>query len=362
MTNRERIVNCATGRSIDRSPFSFYFGPWPETAERWRKENGKGENAWLEGFGFDEMAQVVGNTVNLLHYPAFEYTVLERHGRKLICQDTLGEIVETYEGVSNIPKILKSPVNNREDWKALQKARLNPDDPGRFPENWAQIARLMNETDAPVQLGLYPCGLYGTLRDLMGVEGSLCAFYDDPDLVHDIMDTLTDFWIQIYTKVCRDVKADILHIWEDMSGKQGSLISPGMIREFMLPNYRKLKDFAEANGIGVMQVDTDGNCEMLIPLFAEAGVNMMLPFEVAAGCDVIALRKKYPYMSMMGGIDKREIAKGGAAVDAELERIRPLINETGYFPALDHLIPPEIGYDDYSYFVYRLKDMIFNAK
>ena len=116
------------------------------------------------------------------------------------------------------------------------------------------------------------------------------------------MDTLTDFLIELYKKIIKDVKADIIHIWEDISGKQGSLISPDMVREFMLPNYCKLKDFAEANGTHVMQVDTDGNCEELIPLFAEAGVNMMLPFEVTIGCDVVALQKKYPYMSMMGGV------------------------------------------------------------
>ena len=86
---------------------------------------------------------------------------------------------------------------------------------------------------------------------------------------------------------------------------------------------------------------------------------MMLPFEVTAGCDVVALRRKYPYMSMMGGIDNMEIAKGKEAIDRELKRIEPLLFETGYFPALDHLIPPEISYADYTYFVNRLHDIIF---
>ncbi|MHB1484402.1 MAG: uroporphyrinogen decarboxylase family protein [Saccharofermentanales bacterium] len=362
MTNRERIINCALNKPIDRSPFTFYFGPWWETTERWKKENGKGPNAWQEGFGLDQSAQLVGCIINQLHYPAFVFKQLEKHGDVLICEDYLGQIVECIEGKSGIPKILKSPVGNREEWEALKKARLNPDDEGRFPENWSDLVKILNATDAPVQVGIYPCGLYGTLRDLMGVEGSLFAFYDDPELVHDIFDYLTDFWIKIYTKVRKDVKIDIIHIWEDMSGKQGSLISPDMIREFMLPYYRRLKEFADANDIPIVQVDTDGNCEEMIPLFAEAGVNMMLPFEVAAGCDINELRRKYPEMSMMGGIDKMEIAKGKEAIDKELERIKPLLNKSGYFPALDHLIPPDISYDDYYYFVNKLKDMIFNPE
>ena len=54
-----------------------------------------------------------------------------------------------------------------------------------------------------------------------------------------------------------------------------------------------------------------------------------------------------------------EIAKGKEAIDRELKRIEPLLFETGYFPALDHLIPPEISYADYTYFVNRLHDIIF---
>jgi len=361
MTNRERVRNCATNKPIDRSPFSFYFGPWEETIERWRIENGKDANAWLEGFGFDKPVNMASGFVNHYYYPAFENKVLMRNGDKIICQNFLGQTVECMDSKSGIPKILKNQVSCREDWEKLKKERLNPDDKGRFPQNWDEIVKNLNDNDAPVQLGAYPCGLYGTLRDLMGVEESLCAFYYEPDLVKDIMDYLTDFWISIYSQICEDVKIDIIHIWEDMSGKQGSLISPELIKKFMLPNYRKIKDFAEKHDIPIFQVDTDGNCEELIPLFADAGVNMMLPFEVSAGCDVVSLRKKYPYMSMMGGIDKQEIAKGKDAIDKELKRISPLINQTGYFPALDHLIPPEISYDDYCYFVNSLKEMIFSA-
>lgn len=121
---------------------------------------------------------------------------------------------------------------------------------------------------------------------------------------------------------------------------------------------QKFKDLCDKYDIPVFMVDTDGNCEELIPIFAEAGVNLMLPFEVAAGCDVVAWREKYPYMAMMGGIDKRDIAKGKEAIDRELERISPLLNKPGYFPALDHLIPPEISYEDYKYFVNRLIEMV----
>lgn len=360
MTNRERYIDCALGKPIDRSPFAFYFGPWRETLIAWEEQGVKNPGtAWLEGFGFDPQVIKVAETVNQLHYPEFEPHIIERKSNTVIEMDWLGQVIERVEGKDGISKILKSPVTCREEWETLKKERLDPHDPRRFPRDWKQQVAAWKTIDAPVQIGLFPCGLYGTLRDLMGVEGSLYAFYDDPELVHDIMDYLTDFWIVIYEKICADIQVDILHIWEDMSGKQGSLLSPDIIREFMLPNYRKLKKFADEHGIPVLQVDTDGNCEMLIRVFHEAGINMMMPFEVTAESDIRDLRQRYPYMAMQGGIDKQEITKGSAAIDAELERIRPLINKPGYFPALDHLIPPELSFQDYTYFVHRLREMIF---
>lgn len=359
MTNRERFINCALCLDIDRTPLYFMFGPWGETVARWQSEGiADAGGAWLNNFPLDQVTQIAGY-VNHLHCPGFAYEVLQRHADGIcVCRDGFGQTIECIQGHSSIPKILHSPVNNFDEWEQLKKERLNPDDPRRFPPNWKDIAAAVNAKDQPVQIGTYPCGLYGTLRDLMGVEGSLFAFYDQPELVHEIMDYLTTFYLRIYEKICADVKVDIIHIWEDMSGKGGSLISPAFVKEFMLPNYRRIRDFAGEHKIPVIQLDTDGNCEELIPMFGESGINMMLPFEVASGCDVVKWRKKYPYMSMLGGIDKIEIARGKVSIDREIERIEPLIGKTGYFPALDHLIPPEISYADYAYFTNRLADII----
>lgn len=361
MTCRERFIRCALSQPIDRAPFLFYFGPWRETLEVWRRNEGiENPDAWKTGFGFDPPVVQLALTVNQYFDPPFPEVELHREGDSRIIQNQKGEIVRELEGKSTIPQILKSPVCCREDWEKLRRERLNPDSPGRFPKNWGALAARLNQGDSPVQLGIYPCGLYGTLRDLMGVEGSLFAFYDQPELVRDIMDGLTDFWLCIYEKVCQEVRVDILHIWEDMSGKQGSLISPALIEEFMAPNYRRLRDFADRHGIQVIQVDTDGNCEELIPVFSRCGVNMMLPFEVRAGCDVVELRKKYPEMAMLGGIDKLEIAQGGEALRRELSRVEPLIGQSGYFPALDHLIPPDMSFAVYSEFVRELRRRIFS--
>jgi len=193
---------------------------------------------------------------------------------------------------------------------------------------------------------------------MMGCEELLITFYDDPDLIHDMMDYLTDFWLTIYEKVCKDVEVHSIHMWEDMSGKTGSLISPQMVREFMAPNYKKMSDFAKKHNIPIFALDTDGNCEQLLPVFIESGINMVLPFEVAAGSDIVDYRKKFPTLCICGGIDKMEIAKGPAAIDRELDRIDSMFKGSGYWPSVDHLIHPEISWEDFKYFVKEMKKRI----
>ena len=351
MTNRERILSLFEGRPVDRKPFFFYFAPWDEAIDRWHAEGMTGD--WREYFGFDTGIQVVD--VDLGYLPRFEYQVLEVKDHTKIFRDERGILQEGLLHGATIPKYLDYPVKDWESWLELKK-RLDPTDPRRVPRN---LAEKYGGTDAVLQLGTYPYGLFGTLRDMMGAEELLISFYTQPDLIHEMMDYLTDFWIQIYAQVTDQIQIDAIHIWEDMSGKTGSLISPDMVREFMLPNYQKIRDFADAHGIRIFSVDTDGDCSQLIPLFMSAGVNCMFPFEVQAGCDINQFAAEYPELCIMGGINKQALWKDKAAIDAELERVSGMFRPgVRYIPAPDHLIPPEVSFENFSYFIKRLKTML----
>ena len=359
MTNKERYKKTFLCQEADRAPFNFYFGPWGETLARWQKE-GLGENNadWASPFGFDPGVWVV--PINYGPCPAFEYSVIERKKTTAIVTDHFGVLQEVSLSGPTIPKYLKFPVYDADSWIKYKKERLNPDSPERFSADFLELAKRINDYDGPVQLNSYPHGVFGTVRELLGLENLMFAFYDDPDLVHMIMDDLTDFWLAIYKIACEKfgIKADIIHIWEDMSGKQGSLISPALIEEFMSPNYRKMRSFANCHGIHTLALDTDGNVDDLIEVYMNAGINALLPFEVAAGCDIVKYRKNYPSLCIMGGIDKLEIAKGKAAIDSELMRIAPMLDCPGYIPALDHLPHPDISWEDFCYFNRSLKNLV----
>ena len=357
MDNRTRIIETIRCRPVDRLPFFFCFGPWPETLRRWNREGLPPGKPWWEDFGFDPGIITVRAELGLC--PFYPEIMLENRGDTYLCRDRSGITKLCRKDGGSIPRFLDYPVKNMDDWQQLKNERLQAGHPGRFPGDWPDLACQWNQGAHIVQAGRYPWGLFGTARDLMGVEALMIAFYEQPELIHDIMDTLTDLWLTLYAQVIRDVRVDAIHLWEDMSGKQGSLISPAMIEEFMLPNYRKISRFAKENGIPVFSVDTDGDVRELVPLFLSTGVNLIFPFEVAAGCDINEYRRQYPNLGIMGGIDKQKIALGPKSIDTELKRIEGMFRHSGFIPSLDHLIHPEISWADFQYFITRLREMIF---
>ena len=168
-----------------------------------------------------------------------------------------------------------------------------------------------------------------------------------------MMEFLADFTIEVVRRCLAEVEVDYFVFWEDMAYKTASLISPAMFREFMLPPYRKVSEFVHSRGVPIIMMDSDGYIDELIPLWMQGGVDVIYPFEVAAGEDVVALRRQYPRLGMNGGIDKRALATDRAAIDAELERVMPLIERGGFVPTVDHGLPPDIPFDHFRYYMDR---------
>jgi uroporphyrinogen decarboxylase len=81
--------------------------------------------------------------------------------------------------------------------------------------------------------------------------------------------------------------------------------------------------------------------------------------EVAAGMDVVEIRKTFPKLQMLGGVDKRPVIAGGAAVTDELSRhVAPLRASGGFIPMIDHSVPPEITWTGFVSYRQQLESVI----
>jgi hypothetical protein len=330
----------------------FEWGYWPETICRWRAE---GMPVGLEPWDAAGITWYGRVPVNTRFQPPFVEEVLSEEAETRVIRDSNGIVSEVARGRTTFPRFIKHPVETLADFDAL-KDRLDADAPGRFPDGWQAIVRGLSERRHILVMGATEISFFGWHRDLMGVENLLLAYHDQPRLVHAISEHHLRFLKKLYARIAPGVQFDFIFFWEDMSFKNGPLISPAMVREFILPYYRELTSFLkELTGCKVV-VDSDGDVRKLIPLLIEAGVDGMLPFECAAGMDIREIRREYPDFILCGGLDKREIAKGKAAIDRELQAKLPFMFSRGrYLPGMDHHVPPEVGWDDFLYYLERTR-------
>jgi uroporphyrinogen decarboxylase len=306
--------------------------------------------------GFDN--GMVCLPVNSGPEPRFEQTVFEETEEYLIYQDELGVKKKLNKQEASTPEFIGWQIATRDDFERIKAERFQPSLKQRVPRNWSELVENYQKRDYPLTIGGYPCGFYGFLRYLMGEEQLLLNFYDDPDLVRDIMNFLADFWIGLWDQALSQVKVDCANFWEDMAYRNGPLISPAMFKAFMTPCYQKVTGFLKDWGVKVILVDSDGNLDKLIPLFLEAGLTGIYPIEIQAGNDVVSIRKTYPKLHILGGIDKIKIAQGKEAIDEELTKIPFMLRSGGYVPHIDHLVHPEISWPDFCYYRRCLRKMI----
>jgi len=291
------------------------------------------------------------------YYPPFEEEVISEDETSRVWRDGQGVIKRDRKDSpeKSMSQFLEFPVKSRRDWEDL-KWRLDPAEPARYPD-WAEVHRQHDNRDYVI--GLYICGGYGFPRNLFGEQHLAYAYYDTPDLVHDIMACWLSFYKDLTGRVLAEFVPDYLYIWEDMAFKNGPLISPTTFREFMSPYYTELISHVKRLGLEIVMVDSDGDNRPIFDLFLEAGMNAFLPCEIAANMEPLELRERFGNdFLIIGGIDKRALSTDFAAIDHEVMRKVPKLLETGrYIPTVDHSCPPDIAFENYRYYVELLRNV-----
>ena len=356
MTNRERVVATLRCEPTDRPPLIKWLGTvgWSQTIDRWREESGIADLEPATYFGYDR--GFLEAPVELGPWPRFETKTLEEDAEYHTYIDWRGITMKNRKDGNTLPEYQANPVFDRDDWKRYRRDRFVPDTEGRTAKI-GDFARTAASIDAPIQIGSFPFGCFGTPRDILGVEHLLISFYDDPDLVQEIIDVYVDMWLEVYSVVATHVQIDHVHMWEDMSGKQGSLISMEMVERFMMPSYDRIAAFCDEHD-AAFSVDTDGYVPELVEIMHAHGVSSFFPFEVQAGNDAVETRKQYPDMSVWGGLDKRAPAAGREEMHRELKRAEELFSLGGYVAGFDHAVPPDVPWKNFKYFMTELKKIV----
>ncbi|OPZ83929.1 MAG: Uroporphyrinogen decarboxylase (URO-D) [bacterium ADurb.Bin429] len=360
MTFRERYLETLLFGAPDRIPF-MPGGPRESTLRAWRAQGLPADANWydvlLKEIGLPKMeGGLEWAGVSFQMIPIFEEKVLEHKDGHYIVRDWMGAITEisdefdyTYIRAAKdfvTRKWHKFPVETREDWEAM-KERFNPDTPERIPADSAERAAAARARGGGLTVQVN--GPFWQLREWCGFEGLCMLCIENPEFVEEMAAFWTDFVSCVLARFFA-AGGELLRlgISEDMAYKAHSMISPAMTRRFLMPSYVQWVAQVKAAGCPIVDMDSDGCIEELIPIWIESGINVCDPIEVAAYNDIVEFRRRFgKQIGYTGGVDKRAMAAGGEVMRAELARIAPVVKDGGYIPGCDHGVPPDISWPNF---------------
>jgi uroporphyrinogen-III decarboxylase len=353
--SREQYLDLMTFGEAPRPMFSELFGPLIGLEDEWRAQGASEDEINMVGFDWDYVPYIDSGAVcGPIHTPP--NVLLEDTEEYRVERDYLGRTVKLCKGTATLPLPLDFPVREMSDWLRLK---------AHYQFDAARIDTVAMERAKAAQAAgtLVRCEIPGgwdTARELMGEETACLAYYTQPELMRDVLNTLQDTCTKVLERVTEMITIDQLFVHEDMAGKSGPLIGPVQVSEFLAPYYQACWEIVSARGTRLFNQDSDGDMRPVLDAFLACGVNVMHPFEPAAGMDTVAVRKRYGQrLAVLGGIDKHVLRRAPAEIDRELEyKMQPLMQQGGTVFGLDHRIPNGTPLENYRYYVQRGREIL----
>ncbi len=228
----------------------------------------------------------------------------------------------------------KIVIQDIENWRDYVKAP-SLDFP---PELWAAAKGMyLGADDRAYKAAFVAPGLFEQCHNLMRMEEALMAFYEYPDEMHELIDFLTDWELELAKGICDNLQPEMIFHHDDWGSEKNSFISPAMFEEFFLEPYKKIYSYYKSRGVEFIVHHADSYCANLVPYMIEMGI------DVWQGCmksnDVPALIEKYgDKICFMGEIDNKQVDFDGWTQEdctkAALEAIERCAGKGHYIPCI----------------------------
>ena len=353
--SRDEYIAHMTFDYTGKEMFTQMFGLMVGVEDEWKAQGAAADELDLSMFGWDYVKTSYLPCSNHA-ITGIQPRIIEDNNIYTISTDNMGRTQKLFKKSGTIPLPLDHPVKTFDDWLKIKHWY-------QFSENRVDreaLLRLKKLHEEGTMISSSMVGGFDQPRQLMGEEGICLAFYDQPELIKDMLDTFTDTAMRVYERVTDILSIDIISFHEDMAGKSGPLAGPSQVREFIKPYYKKIINELARTGTRLFSQDSDGNMNAVIDEFLDAGINIMYPMEPAAGMDIVELRKKYgKRLAFNGGIDKHALRHTKEDIRKELEyKINPLTKNGGTVFSTDHRVPNGVPIENYRYYARLGKELL----
>lgn len=191
-----------------------------------------------------------------------------------------------------VPTVVGRLINDEDEANAITVPAVGAARSGLYVESIRKAAALIN--DRPVFAGMI--GPFSLAARLLDVTDIMIDCYDDPDMVHIVLEKCTAFLIE-YAKAYRDAGANGIMMAEPVAG----LLSPMLEEEFSSPYVKKIVDAVQTDDFIVIYHNCGDNTPKMVDSILSTGA---AAYHFGNSIDMKAMLEKLPSdVIVMGNVD-----------------------------------------------------------
>ena len=191
-----------------------------------------------------------------------------------------------------VPTVIGRLVNDEDEAAALEVPAVGVARSGLYVESIRKAAALIN--DRPVFAGMI--GPFSLAARLLDVTEIMMDCYDDPDMVHVVLEKCTTFLIE-YAKAYRDAGANGIMMAEPVAG----LLSPTLEEEFSSPYVKQIVDAVQTDDFIVIYHNCGDNTPKMVGSILSTGA---AAYHFGNSINMKTMMEKFPSdVIVMGNVD-----------------------------------------------------------
>ncbi len=200
--------------------------------------------------------------------------------------------------------------------------------------DWFDYSEMRERAEQARQTQALSCGYMAPFffhNKLRGLEQSLIDPLLGPDLTHEIVRRISDFFYghhRLMFEAC-DGLIDLAQVTDDLGSQTGPLISLELYHEFYAPQHKRFIDLCHEFGIKVFHHD-DGSIREFLPPLVDMGIDILNPIQWRCpGMDMRELKDDYgDRICFHGAIDNQAVLPFGTPEEVRAE-VRLCIDTLG---------------------------------
>lgn len=193
-------------------------------------------------------------------------------------------------------------------------------DPAKYIDVEECKRRVALAPDDKVCLGMMWSAHFQDTCAAFGMENALMNMIANPEIYEAVDAKIMEFYLkanEIFYEAAKG-RLNAVLIGNDMGSQRGLMLSPDMVRRFIIPGCKKLVEQAHSYGLKVIY-HSCGSIVDIIPDLIEAGVDIIHPIQaLAAGMEPQGLKEKFgDKVSFCGGVDTQDLLVNGTPEDVK---------------------------------------------